>query len=89
MVFGARDAEGRHRVPGAVQGLLAIGAMDAELGQQRVVERRHGVTRLVAGVHPQARSRGLGPLGDRAGTGQEPDRVLGVDPQLERMPVIG
>src|SRR5882672_12016501 len=76
------DAEGGHRLPRAVKGLRPVGAVDAELGQQRVVERRHRVARLIAGVHPHALARGLVPLGDRARAGQEPDRVLGVDPQL-------
>ena len=51
------DAEGGHRLPSAVQGLRPVGAVGAELGQQRIVERRHGVARLVAGVYPDAVAR--------------------------------
>jgi hypothetical protein len=77
---------GGHRQPGSGQGLVTVGSVDAELGQQRVVERRDGVSGLVAGVHPDALTRGFFPFGDRARAGQEPDRVLGVDPKLERVP---
>ena len=63
----AGDAEGRHRRPGPVQRLLAVGAVNAELGQQRVIERGDRVTRLVPRVHPHAIAGGLLPLGDDAG----------------------
>ena len=44
--------------------------------------------RKAAGVYPHAVADRLLPLGDGAGAGQEPDRVLGVDPQLDGVPAF-
>src|SRR6516225_5637935 len=87
--FRAFDPEAGDRGAGAVQGVGTGGAVHAELGQQRVVERGHRGARGVPGVHPHARSRGLRPGGDGPGARQEPLRVLGIDPQLDGVPSRG
>ena len=68
---------------GPPQRLGPVGAVHDQLGHQRVVVRGDGRPGGVPGVHPHAVAGRLHPLGDRAGAGQEPFGVLGVDPQLD------
>ena len=87
--------DGRHavddqlgqRAPGPLQGLLAVDAGDDDLGDQRVEAARHGHARAVALVDPDARAERRDPARQRARRGQEAAaRVLGVDPELDRVP---
>ena len=58
---------------GPGQGLLAVGAMHAQLGQQRVVERRNRVARPGRRRPPGRPGRRAPAFGDLPGPGQEPD----------------
>jgi len=72
------------RLAGAGQGLAAIGAMGDELGQQRVVIRRHPIARIEMTVDADPRALRPGELLDRPGAGKEvARRVLGVESQLD------
>src|SRR5215472_8699615 len=79
------DLEARHGLRRPGQCLSAILAPRAQLGKQRVVERRHLVALFVSGVDPDTRAGRLRPLGDHSRAGQEPARILGVHPQFERV----
>src|ERR1017187_27519 len=84
----AGDAERRYRVPRAAECLRAAGPVHAQLREQRVVERRDLVPGLVSGVDPDAGPGRLHPFRDRARAGQEPARILGVDPKFTSMTFI-
>src|SRR5215470_4777021 len=71
----AGEPECRHRLARQSERLVPGLPVHAQLGEQRVVERRDVVARPVAGVHPDPRAGGLLPLCDRARAGQEPYRV--------------
>ena len=86
---------GHHPVDGApVQGaaqrrerLAAVRAVPDDLGEQRVVVRRHRRAGLEVRVDPDPGARGEHRAGDRPRAGQEvPAGVLGVDPALDRVP---
>ena len=69
------------------QGHLPVLAEADDLGDQRVVEGRHGVAVVEVGVHADARpARGV-EGGDLARGGQEVLRVFGVDAALEGVAV--
>ena len=71
---------------GALQRLLAGGAGDDELAEQRVPGGADHRAGLDAGVQPDAGPGGRLPGGDGAGRGQEAAAgVLGVDPELDRV----
>ena len=64
-----------------------VGAVHDQLGHQRVVVRGDGGARRRSRSRPGRPSPvGSTQVGDRARAGQEPLRVLGVDPQLDRVP---
>src|SRR5450759_2329392 len=83
VVLRPLDSKRPYGRPGPVQRLRPVRAVHAELGQQRVVVHGHGVTLAVPGVEPDALAPGRLPDADPARSGQEPLRVLGVDPQLQ------
>src|SRR5688500_16236952 len=76
----AGDMEGSQGLPGFVDSLIAIGAMDDQLGQQRIIIGRHEVTGVAVAVDPNARAIWSLPVGDATGTGAETVlRRFGVD----------
>src|SRR5215467_13785635 len=81
------DLEHGHRVPRPGQRLRPVRPVRAQLGEQGVVERGHLVPRRIPGVHPDTGAGRLLPPLDGPGAGQEPHRVLGIDPQFQRMPL--
>ena len=66
----ARNLMERAGVPGALQRLVAVGPVRAQLGQQRIVVRRHLVSRGVPRIDSYAGPIRLRPLGDHARAGQ-------------------
>src|SRR5919204_4094338 len=88
----ALDGELLERAAHARDGLLARLREGDRLGEQRVVVRRHGVAGAVAGIDPDAvverpvRRHGSVEALHRPRRGEEPDRILRVDPALDRMP---
>src|SRR6266536_735505 len=81
----AGDPERGDRSPGTLEGLVTACAMDAELREQRIVERRDGAAGGIACIDPDPRPGRLRPFGDFAGARQKPARVFRVDPQFQRV----
>ena len=84
-----RHAADRVLVEGAQHppaSMLAVGPMNDELRDQRVVERRDLIALRDARVDADTRAAGLAVQRDPAGRRQEPvSRILGVDPALDRV----
>src|SRR5262249_51234624 len=72
---------------GPGDGLRPVLPPDDELGQQRIVEGRDHVSLGVAGVDADPLSLRRTEDFQGAGAGEEAHRVLGVDPELQRVPV--
>src|SRR5690606_18321752 len=70
--FGQGDIHARER-------LMTIIAIGDELGDHRVVMRRHGVAAEHMRIHAYARAAGRMPVADQTGAGDELERVLGID----------
>ena len=85
------DHEFVERPDRAGDGDLAVAAPHDQLADEVVVVLADLVARLVAGVEAHAEAVGGDQLGDRAGGGQElaAGRVLGVDPDLDRVAAAG
>ena len=82
----AADLELLERAQHAPARVLAVGAVDDELRDHRVVERRDLAALDDPAVHAHAWAGRLAVVRDPPGRGQEPARdVLGVDPALERV----
>ena len=88
------DTELRERPAGALEGLLAGGAGDDQLGEHRVEGAGDLVPRAHAGVDAHSRTRGHVVAVDAAGGGHEATaRILAVDAELEgvaaRLGILG
>src|SRR5215813_1510404 len=75
--------ERANRLPGQRERLSPVTRVQHQLGEQRVVVRRHRVARCVPGIYPYPWTGRLLPLRDRAWARQEPDRIFGIDPQFK------
>src|SRR2546421_2079992 len=74
------------RPPSSLDRLLTGGPEDDQLGQQRIEVRRYLLVGADSGIDSHARSAGRSVAPDSARSGEEvPRRVLGVDPELDRM----
>ena len=85
----AGDLEGRQGLPGLVDRITAIGAMNNEFGQQRIVIRRHEVAGIAVAVEAKRRLRcGTCHWVDATGAGAETVlRRLGVDAAFDGVAV--
>ena len=81
-ISASASAQARQRV-------LARRAVHDQLGDQRVVVRRHAVAGAGMAVDAHAGAAGQLPAGDAPGRGREGVRVLGVDAAFERVAAAG
>ena len=64
----------------AGNGLFAVGCVDNDLGEQRIIIGRNGIALINGAVDADAGAAGNQQAGDRAGTGPEAmRRILGID----------
>src|SRR3546814_3011157 len=66
----------------AADGLFAVGAVDDQLADHRVVVRRHAIAFVDVRIHAHAGAAGGVEVLDQAGRGNERLRVLGVDAEF-------